>query len=672
MNKPVSTSLGKTHSTFEIRHSAFLPWLDFIVPILLAGFSCVMATRSSGFFELDELAHFMKARELWSDWRGVLDIWGRPLCTGLFALTAPLGLETSRLLAVAVTAMTAWGTVQLGKSFLGMLPAPAKNYRMLLWILLFGQPMFMLQSFAVMSEMLLACVWVWAMVALAHRKVFSASLLIGLGGLARPEGWAAIICWPVVLWLTTEGGRQKAEGRKQNAESRRQEAESRRQEAEGRRQEAGGRRQEAGDRRQAEESCQARFELAAWQAENGSPLENNGTLSGHSALPPDQPLAPSGFLRLPTASCFLPPVVCRLLPAVRLLPSAFCFLLSAFCLPPAAVCLLSVLAATTPTLAWWLAGWRAYGNAHWFVERWPWAARSPYGTTAGRFALSILIATALWITAAAFTGIRFLWKNRIRRRNYVERATLLVVAPLLGFVTLHGALGLFGLFGSLSLPRYYVAVSPFLAIMAWFGIQEWQQRFSDESGKSLSFWACLSIMAMMPTIALLLAGQLPIPRNAQFRKLDDAIQWVEDQKLVAGWSGVPSETAWTRRHFSLRAQSGQASPYVNSVREEVVAAHPYVYYRLGVPLDCSGHRRAFNRAALRDAPAGTVAIVENVIWQFDGFASAQNLAAWGYRQAWSSETKPAAARGWLNLLLGSHLLSLVGDAAQVEVWIKQQ
>ncbi|HEV8129661.1 MAG TPA: hypothetical protein VGQ81_00295 [Acidobacteriota bacterium] len=569
-------------SRFDIRHSTFdIRWtfdfrpstFELFIPLALVGFSFLMALRSSGFFELDELAHYMKARECWTDWRELLDIWGRPMCTGLFALAAPWGLKAARLLAMVVMSIVALGTVQLSTGFVKMLPSPVRHHRVLLWILLFAQPLFLLHSFAVMSEMLLACLWVWAAVALLRDRLLLAGLLVGLGGLARPEGWIAIACWPVVLGLV--GRRQKAEGSRQKAVGGKQKAESESQKA-----------------------------------------DSHLLLSFHPLL------------------VFRHPVL-----------SAFRLLLSAFRVPPSVPSLCSVVAAVTPTLAWWLAGWRVFGGALWFVQRWPWAARSPYGITAGRFLIAVALVTMLWMLPFAFEGIRFLWLHHAGSFEY-ERAFWIIAAPLLGFLMLHGVLGLFGLFGSLSLPRYFVAVSPFLALASWIGVHVWKQQVPHTRFKHW-FWVVIVALTLTPALTLLFAGQLPIPRNAQFRRLDEAIAWLQQHQRMAGLMLDPDP-------------------------EHVIAAHPYVYYRLGVPLNCYGHRLLFAAGSLRAAPPGSLAIVENVIWQFDGFAKSEELTAWGYRKIWTSDNPKATGRSaWVNLLPGGHLLSLVGDAAEVQIWVKQ-
>ena len=87
---------------------------NFLLPIVLLLFSAAMGVLSPGFLEFDELTHVLKARELTQDWRVVLDIWGRPACTGLYGIAAAVGgVVAARLLAVAVTGVTGWGAMSL-------------------------------------------------------------------------------------------------------------------------------------------------------------------------------------------------------------------------------------------------------------------------------------------------------------------------------------------------------------------------------------------------------------------------------------------------------------------------------------------------------------------------------------------------------------------------------
>src|SRR5215471_3705843 len=129
-----------------------------LLPLTLLAFSAAMALLSPGFLEFDELTHFLKARELIHDWRQVLDIWGRPACTGLYGIAAAVGgLSAARLLAVVVTGLTGWGTVRLMKVLPARPEGEQDNYFVLTdrgwaWVLLYAQPFFLLNSFTVMTE----------------------------------------------------------------------------------------------------------------------------------------------------------------------------------------------------------------------------------------------------------------------------------------------------------------------------------------------------------------------------------------------------------------------------------------------------------------------------------------------------------------------------------------
>src|SRR5437868_7046926 len=82
------------------------PRSRYLLPILLLLATLAMPFLSAGFLEPDEIMHFVYARAAWHDPRYLLNIWARPGVTGLYAPTAPLGVVASRILAVAITALT--------------------------------------------------------------------------------------------------------------------------------------------------------------------------------------------------------------------------------------------------------------------------------------------------------------------------------------------------------------------------------------------------------------------------------------------------------------------------------------------------------------------------------------------------------------------------------------
>ncbi len=484
-----------------------------ILPLFLLVFSAAMAILSPGFFESDELTHFLKAREMLHDWSQVLDIWGRPACTGLFGLAAAMGgLVGARLFAVIITALTAWGTSAL----YGALRLSNDNEQdtffhrgeaTWLWLLLYAQPLFLLNSFTVMTEMLLACAWVWAAILLIRGRFAWAGVVLGLGGLARPEGWLAIAAWPflLVLWRAV-----------------------------------------------AKKSVSSRI-VTHWSI-------------GRS-------------------------IACSIAPMV----------------------------------AWWGTGWAAYHHWRWMIDYFPWQARSQYGTTGLLFLASSLAALAVWMWIPVILATAVLW----RRRDRV--ALFMLVLPAAFFFLLHGTLGLLGLMGSMSLPRYFICVSPFLSILALIGLQS----FASRTQRPRLLRKAVILLILMPAFLLISLGQLPVPKSPDLQQLDAVITAFEQRVPRPQWS------------------------------ERLIAGNPYVYYRTGIPMDTPLHNRIFHREAMRTAPAGTYLITDNRLWGRENRPTRQELLAWNYELLAVPERIPS-----------SFDISTFGPALQqdmpVGLWVKEK
>lgn len=472
-----------------------------------------MAVFSPGFFEADEISHFLKAREMWHDWRIVLDIWGRPACTGLFGLAAPLGLAASRLVAVGVTALIGWGADRLlqevrRREFIQPIdPAHgaggyfARNERPWVWVLLYAQPLFLMNTFAVMTELLLACAWVWAAVLLVRGRFGWAGLVIGLGGLARPEGWFAIAAWP---WF-----------------------------------------------------------LFAWQWKG------------------------KGAIRWG-----------------RLIASS--------------------LMAGMPMLAWWGAGVAAYHNPRWMIDFFPWQASSQYGKTGLLFLASAVVSLAIWmwmpvIAAALRLGRERRWP-----------AFMILVGPVGCFYLLHAFLGSFGLMGSMSLPRYFVSVSPFLAILGVIGLAGFERRWRrPRVMRELIVGA-----VVLPSLVLAAAGQLPVSKTTDMLRLDAAAAAYEAQVPLEGRNA------------------------------HLIAGHPYVYFRLAIPMDTPAQSRIYSREAMRGAPPGTFIITDAQLWPREGRPTPKELELWGYELDKSAQNRILQVPEHLDLT------TLFPAGGQVALWKK--
>jgi len=83
-------------------------WLAIAVFSLM---SVTMAVISQGFLEGDACSHFLTARAAFANPAYLVNVWGRPFCTGLYALPAHYGGRlavrlTSLMVAIAIALIT--------------------------------------------------------------------------------------------------------------------------------------------------------------------------------------------------------------------------------------------------------------------------------------------------------------------------------------------------------------------------------------------------------------------------------------------------------------------------------------------------------------------------------------------------------------------------------------
>jgi hypothetical protein len=506
-----------------------------LIPVLVIGFALAMAVFSRGFLEPDEITHFLYARAVGHDWRLLVNIWGRLGATGLYAPGAPLGPLGPRLVAVGVMALTGWGTSVLLGHFVrgtreGFFGRHATAWA---WLLLMAQPCYLLNSFTVMTEMPLACAWVWALVALVcRRSVVLAGILMGIGGLMRPEGWVAVAGWPVFLVLVRgglEGGTDKRDMFR------------------------GG--------------------------EKSIPQLASGT--GRTGVP------------------------------VR---------------PVAAGIVLSTVLAWAPMAGWYLLGVAAWRDWGWFVAQWPWRPASQYGRSGLLFMISTLTALAVWMWVPVAAGGWFCWKSRDQSRA----GLMVLVLPVVGFFMLHGTLGALGLFGSMSLPRYFVAVAPLLAVLGAMGLMQLEVR----GGKVLC--GAVVMLALAPPAGLMALGYLPMRSTVEERRLEVVVQAVRARGVDEG---------------------------------RLIAGHPYVLLRLGLDPDSPAFVRASSREALAQAPAGTLLIADTTVWFYEGRATAEELRRWGYHEDSGVAAQVAAVAERFEPLT---IKAAGAGAARVGLWVKEQ
>lgn len=190
---------------------------DALLPVLLAvgvfsGLSLLLAVTSEGFLEADSCTHYLYARFAFEEPHYFVNVWGRPLCTGLYAVPAWLGGRVGVRAASLVLALVC--------GLVAMRIARLQGYRWPVLALVFtlAQPLVFLHSFSELTELPFAAVIALAFWAYRARQWFVMALLVGLSPLGRPEGfgfmlmaatalvlhrrwyWLAVLVLPLIGW----------------------------------------------------------------------------------------------------------------------------------------------------------------------------------------------------------------------------------------------------------------------------------------------------------------------------------------------------------------------------------------------------------------------------------------------------------------------------------------
>lgn len=169
----------------------------------LAAFACAgiaLALLYPDSYQQDGGNHFLFARDSWWNHTLLVDVWGRPLFTALYALPARAGYLAAKLLTVAVSVAAAWQCWRWAEDE-GMARAE-------LAIPFFAlQPSVLLLASDTMTEPLFALVLVIALRLRRKGRVIPALVIASLLPLARPEGFFVCLLWGLwTLWDARAGG----------------------------------------------------------------------------------------------------------------------------------------------------------------------------------------------------------------------------------------------------------------------------------------------------------------------------------------------------------------------------------------------------------------------------------------------------------------------------------
>ncbi|MBK9386999.1 MAG: hypothetical protein IPN34_19465 [Planctomycetes bacterium] len=145
-----------------------------------AALAALVAWLSESVYQDDDLTHLQMAAWSCSDPRYLLDSWGRPGFTVLYALPAALGWLPARLFSVLLSACVAWWSYAIARElrvrWAAIVPA-------LVWL----QPLFFTLSTTTLTETALAFYLTLAFRLLQQRRFTASAALISLAMLTRHE-----------------------------------------------------------------------------------------------------------------------------------------------------------------------------------------------------------------------------------------------------------------------------------------------------------------------------------------------------------------------------------------------------------------------------------------------------------------------------------------------------
>jgi hypothetical protein len=164
-----------------------------IIPFALC--SVAVAIRSRGFLESDGGTHFLMARHAFEQPAYFVDVWGRPLCTGLFAVPAKVaGLVGVRMASLCMA---------IGCGLVALRIATIQQYQWPALALIFtlGQPLVFFHSFSELTELPFALVIGLAFLGYCQRRWWLMAVFAAISPLGRPEGFGFLLLAAIALVL---------------------------------------------------------------------------------------------------------------------------------------------------------------------------------------------------------------------------------------------------------------------------------------------------------------------------------------------------------------------------------------------------------------------------------------------------------------------------------------
>ncbi|HEV2296076.1 MAG TPA: hypothetical protein VGR35_19685 [Tepidisphaeraceae bacterium] len=184
---------------------------------LFTALSITCAVTSDGFLEADSCTHYLYARltlrePIRENLHHLVNVWGRPLCTGLYAIPAAIGQR------LGVRIMSCLLALVCGLAAMRVAKLQGYRWPALALIFTLAQPLVFLHSFSELTELPFAAVIILGFWAYRVRQFWLMALLVGISPTGRPEGfgfmalaaaalvlhrkwyWLPLLFVPLALW----------------------------------------------------------------------------------------------------------------------------------------------------------------------------------------------------------------------------------------------------------------------------------------------------------------------------------------------------------------------------------------------------------------------------------------------------------------------------------------
>lgn len=166
----------------------------FMAISIFAALSTAASLTSEGFLEADGCTHYLYARFAVREPHFLVNVWGRPLFTALYALPSAYGgLVGAHVLSLVLA---------IGCAIVAQAIARGQGYRWPVLALIFtlAQPLVFLHSFGELTELPFALLVGGAFLAYQRRRWWALAVITGFGPLARPEGFGFFILAALALF----------------------------------------------------------------------------------------------------------------------------------------------------------------------------------------------------------------------------------------------------------------------------------------------------------------------------------------------------------------------------------------------------------------------------------------------------------------------------------------